>query len=105
MAEKNVARLSRASGSLQRPPDVPHLPATDNEPGAPVALLKANKALRSRRWPAPYDRTRHEMTVGDARDLGFIPSESVHLVVTSPPYFNLKPYASDADGHPARPRR
>ena len=38
------------------------------------------------------------MILGDARDLRFIPNESVHLVVTSPPYFNLKPYASDAGG-------
>jgi site-specific DNA-methyltransferase (adenine-specific) len=38
------------------------------------------------------------MILGDARDLSFIPGESVHLVVTSPPYFNLKPYVSDADG-------
>ena len=79
-------------------PSAPYIPATDNEPGAVAALLKANRALRQRRWPAPYDRTRHEMILGDARDLGFIPDESVHLVVTSPPYFNLKPYASDAGG-------
>jgi site-specific DNA-methyltransferase (adenine-specific) len=38
------------------------------------------------------------MILGDARDLAGIPDESVHLVVTSPPYFNLKPYASHADG-------
>ncbi len=78
--------------------NLPHMPATDNEPGAVGVLLKANRALRQRRWPAPYDRTRHEMMLGDARDLGFIPTESVHLVVTSPPYFNLKPYATDAGG-------
>jgi len=77
---------------------LPQIPATDNEPGAVAALLKANRALRQRRWPAPYDRTRHQMVLGDARDLSFIRSESVHLVVTSPPYFNLKPYASDAGG-------
>jgi site-specific DNA-methyltransferase (adenine-specific) len=29
---------------------------------------------------------------GDARDLDWIPSESVHLVVTSPPYWTLKEY-------------
>lgn len=29
---------------------------------------------------------------GDARDLSFIPDKSVHLVLTSPPYFNLKEY-------------
>ncbi len=98
MAKKSVARLSENHASFQRSRDVVQIPNTDNEPGAPEALLKANKILRSRRWPAPYDRTRHEMIVGDARDLSFVASESVHLVVTSPPYFNLKPYASDADG-------
>lgn len=77
--------------------DLPFMPPTDNEPGAVDALLKANRLLRQRRWPAPYDRTRHEMILGDARDLSFIPTDSVHLVVTSPPYFNLKPYASGAD--------
>lgn len=29
---------------------------------------------------------------GDARDLSYIPDKSVHLVLTSPPYFNLKEY-------------
>ncbi|HCF99679.1 MAG TPA: methyltransferase [Chloroflexi bacterium] len=29
---------------------------------------------------------------GDARDLSYIPDGSVHLVVTSPPYWNLKEY-------------
>jgi modification methylase len=76
----------------------PYLPDADNEPGAPETLLKANKILRGGRWPAPYDRTRHAMILGDARDLSVVPSESVHLIVTSPPYFNLKPYASDAGG-------
>src|SRR5712691_5390730 len=77
---------------------LPGIPATDNEPGAVAVLLKVNRQLRQRRWPAPYDRTRHEMILGDARELSFIPNESVHLVVTSPPYFNLKPYASEAGG-------
>ncbi|HZT88276.1 MAG TPA: DNA methyltransferase [Stellaceae bacterium] len=76
----------------------PILPATDNGPGAVGVLLEANRLFRQRRWPAPYDRTRHEMILGDARDLSRIADESVHLVVTSPPYFNLKPYASDAGG-------
>ncbi len=98
MANKNVAWLSEEAAAFQSRRDIPHIPATDNEPGAPEALLIANKVLRGRRWPAPYDRTRHEMIVGDARDLGAIPTESVHLVVTSPPYFNLKPYSSDAGG-------
>jgi modification methylase len=78
--------------------ELPRLPVSDNEAGAVEALLKVNEALRGCRWPAPYDRTRHEMILGDARDLRFLPDESVPLVVTSPPYFNLKAYASDAGG-------
>ena len=38
----------------------------------------------------------HRIVRGDARDLSFIPDESVHLVVTSPPYFDLKQYAADS---------
>lgn len=98
MAETNIARRPGERDPAKRRSDIPRLPQIDNEPGAPEALLTANRLLRTRRWPAPYDRTRHEMIVGDARDLGFLPAESVHLVVTSPPYFNLKPYASDAGG-------
>lgn len=98
MAKKSATLLDEEWAAVQRRRDIPHIPATDNEPGAPGALLKANKMLRGRRWPAPYDRTRHEMIVGDAHDLSSVASESVHLVVTSPPYFNLKPYASDGGG-------
>ena len=41
--------------------------------------------------------TKHAVQLGDARDLSFIPSESVHLVVTSPPYGSLIHY-SDGPG-------
>jgi modification methylase len=98
MMKKSAAWLSEEAAPFERWHEIPRIPATDNEPGAPKALLKANKILRGRRWPAPYDRTRHEMILGDARDLKTIPNESVHLVVTSPPYFNLKPYSSGANG-------
>lgn len=36
--------------------------------------------------------TIHRLVNGDARDLSFLDDESVHLVVTSPPYWNLKRY-------------
>lgn len=36
--------------------------------------------------------TRHLLVQGDARHLDFIPDESIHLVVTSPPYWILKRY-------------
>ncbi len=36
--------------------------------------------------------TFHRLINGDARDLSFLEDESIHLVVTSPPYWNLKRY-------------
>ena len=36
--------------------------------------------------------TQHDLYRGDARSVDFLPSESVHLVVTSPPYWTLKRY-------------
>jgi modification methylase len=47
--------------------------------------------------------TTHTLVHGDARDLSFIPDESVHLVVTSPPYWTLKKYRPHPDqlGHVA----
>jgi len=41
--------------------------------------------------------TEHRLRLGDARELGWIEDESVHLVVTSPPYFNLKKYNDHDD--------
>lgn len=35
---------------------------------------------------------RHRLVRGDARDLSFLGNESVHLIVTSPPYWTLKKY-------------
>ena len=37
-------------------------------------------------------KTIHRLIQGDARNLSFIPDESVHLVITSPPYWILKKY-------------
>lgn len=45
--------------------------------------------------------TTHRLVNGDARDLSFLKDESVHLIVTSPPYWNLKRYNDNPDqlGH------
>jgi modification methylase len=45
--------------------------------------------------------TTHRLVQGDARDLSFLQDESIHLVVTSPPYWNLKQYNDNQDqlGH------
>lgn len=64
----------------------------DNERGAINKLLALNEYYRAHPWPAPFDRTQHRLKLGDARDLSWIPNGSVHLIVTSPPYWTLKKY-------------
>jgi DNA modification methylase len=47
------------------------------------------------------DATVHRLINGDARELAYLDDASVHLVVTSPPYWNLKRYNENPDqlGH------
>ena len=40
----------------------------------------------------------HDLHQADSRDLSFVDDESVHLVLTSPPYFNLKDYENGTGG-------
>jgi DNA modification methylase len=68
------------------------LPAADNTAEALQVYRAANERFRQIPWPAPFGRTTHSLALGDARDLGSIPDASVHLVVTSPPYWTLKEY-------------
>ena len=55
-------------------------------------LRLANEAFRKVAWPEPLDTTFHRLHHGDARDLSWVPDTSVHLIVTSPPYWTLKAY-------------
>ena len=68
------------------------LPPADNAQGAIEKMLRANGIFRNLPWPVPFDETTHRLHLGDARDLSWIPDASVHLVVTSPPYWTLKDY-------------
>jgi site-specific DNA-methyltransferase (adenine-specific) len=85
-------------GAANAPSEDIVLPAEDNTPAGLQAFLAANGLLRTQPWPAPYDHTTHTLRVGDARDLSWVKSESVHLVVTSPPYWTLKQYKEDRAG-------
>lgn len=73
------------------------LPRADNSSASVKLFRAANEGLRQVVWPAPFDRTVHQLWRGDARDLAAIRDETVHLVVTSPPYWVLKDYPG-ADG-------
>lgn len=68
------------------------LPDQDNTSEALATLREANELLRETAWPPPFDSTVHRLRRGDARDLSWMDDESVHLVVTSPPYWTLKEY-------------
>ena len=74
----------------------PLLPASDNTADALAALQSANLHYRKAVWPAPFDTTKHRLHAGDARDLSWIPAASIHLIVTSPPYWTLKKYRTRA---------
>jgi DNA modification methylase len=68
------------------------LPSADNTEEALRTYRAANERFRGIPWPKPYDKTTHQLYMGDARDLSFIQDASVQLVVTSPPYWTLKDY-------------
>lgn len=38
--------------------------------------------------------TWHKIIIGDSRYMKEIPDESVHLIITSPPYWQLKDYGN-----------
>jgi DNA modification methylase len=82
----------------EREREVLLVPGDDNTPEGLRDLLELNAELRTRPWLPPFDRTTHRLHLGDARDLSWIPDASVHLVVTSPPYWTLKEYRQECPG-------
>jgi site-specific DNA-methyltransferase (adenine-specific) len=76
-----------------------NLPAADNTAEALRTYRHANAILRNcRSWPAPYNKTTHHVSLGDARNLREVDDASVHLIVTSPPYWTLKSYGQGSPG-------
>ncbi len=39
-------------------------------------------------------KTNHKVVIGDSRNMAELKNNSVHLVITSPPYWQLKDYGS-----------
>lgn len=88
LASSNSLRRSRQAIA----PLAPALPDVDNTSAGLSALLAANRQFRRSAWPTPFDATEHVLRLGDARNLTWIPDNSVELIVTSPPYWSLKKY-------------
>jgi len=82
-----------------RPEDyVPEeLRALEDPQTAIPALAKDFKLLRLISEAVQEIPTAHQLNLGDARDMRGLEPESVHLVLTSPPYWTLKKYR-DAQG-------
>lgn len=59
-------------------------------------IAKDSKATKAIELSLKSFPTTHYLKNGDARNLKNIPDKSVHLILTSPPYWNLKKYA-DSD--------
>lgn len=66
------------------------MPASDTTTRRKRSRAEATAIPTPRAYEGPA--TSHTLNLGDARLLDWIADESVHLVVTSPPYFNLKKY-------------
>jgi site-specific DNA-methyltransferase (adenine-specific) len=89
--------IGASSKVAERKAPAPSLPATDNTSEGLAKLRAANRQYRKSGWPEPYDLTTHRLHLGDARDLSWLPDNSVHLIVTSPPYWTLKKYERHDD--------
>lgn len=75
-------------------PQVVSMPIPGTEPSV-IEKFRAQAAMRAER-PELLE-TRHRILLGDAREMRELDKrESVHLVVTSPPYWTLKRYEGDA---------
>ena len=71
-------------------------------PNSVRAVARASRALKNPREPTPSGFLRRtadsysgsaEIACGDARQMSHIPSDSVDLVLTDPPYFDYIPYS------------
>jgi DNA modification methylase len=78
-----------------------HLNGISVERRPAEASLAQKRAAHTRAWqkrPAIL-KNHHQVILGDAREFrGLRKDTEVHLVVTSPPYWNLKKYASHGNG-------
>ncbi len=73
------------------PTDVIRVAREDHQRAIP-SLAKNKEIVTQLESGASHLSTRHELYLGDSRFMRRVPDESVHLAVTSPPYWTLKSY-------------
>jgi site-specific DNA-methyltransferase (adenine-specific) len=69
--------------------------ASRRKPRGEAANVAAAVEESSRQYQTGEAVTTHRLELGDARELDWVADDSVHLVVTSPPYWTLKRYEDD----------
>lgn len=84
----STAKLTPSDADRYLPPELRSL---DDPQTAIPAIAKDPKLLRLIQAAVGEVPTEHELYLADARNLRLLP-ESVHLVLTSPPYWTLKNY-------------
>ena len=90
----NEVASSDASGLSQFVPD-DVLPLKNPQTDLP-RIAKDEKLLRRIDEAVQHIPTAHKLHLGDAREMTILEPHSVHLVVTSPPYWTLKEYRESA---------
>ena len=78
------------------PPDVRQLSDADDKRAIP-AIARDPRLTSSIEHAVRAIPTRHQLVLGDSRVMSDIPDGSVHLAVTSPPYWTLKDYPDRED--------
>lgn len=73
------------------PPRIRNLVEADEQRGIP-ALAKNPSLIECIEEAIRLVPTRHQLVLADSRSMSQVPDESVHLIVTSPPYWTLKAY-------------
>lgn len=88
-ALRKLERMNAFDPSAFVPPEVGTI--TDHQTDLPRIAkdARATAAIEAKLVEIP---TSHDLYLGDARNFSFIQNESVHLIVTSPPYWTLKEY-------------
>src|SRR3990167_140180 len=72
------------------PPEISEI--TDHQTDLP-RIAKDPKAIAAIEARLSQIPTTHDLFNRDSRRIDFLPPNSIHLVVTSPPYWTLKEYA------------
>jgi modification methylase len=92
-----ATKLEPISSSHQRTPDLSaFVPAQFTDLGDPQTaiprLAKSEDSVRAIEHAVQSIPTNHRLLLGDAREMAHLEPHSVHLILTSPPYWTLKEY-------------